>query len=53
MLFCLTEYTAQALNAMCDKPNENRRDAVNQVLEAAGEAGSSNCMARPAMVLVR
>jgi len=39
MLFCLTEYTAQALNAMRDKPNANRRDAVNQVLDAAGRPG--------------
>lgn len=37
MLFCLTaEYTPQALNAMREKPETNRRDAVNQVLEAAG-----------------
>ena len=37
MLFCLTaEYTPQALNAMRENPNTNRREAVNQVLEAAG-----------------
>jgi uncharacterized protein with GYD domain len=37
MLFCLTaEYTPQALNAMRENPNSNRREAVEQVLEAAG-----------------
>ena len=37
MLFCLTaEYTPQALNAMRENPNTNRREAVNQLLEAAG-----------------
>jgi uncharacterized protein with GYD domain len=37
MLFCLTaDYTAQALNAMRENPNTNRRTAVEQVLAAAG-----------------
>jgi uncharacterized protein with GYD domain len=37
MLFCLTaEYTPQALNAMRENPNTNRRAAVEQVLKAAG-----------------
>ena len=37
MLFCLTaEYTPQALNAMRENPNTNRRAALEQVLEAAG-----------------
>ena len=37
MLFCLTaDYTPQALNAMREKPDTNRREAVDQVLEAAG-----------------
>jgi len=37
MLFCLTaDYTAQALTAMRENPNTNRREAVNQLLEAAG-----------------
>ncbi len=37
MLFCLTaDYTPQALNAMRENPNTNRREAVNQLLEAAG-----------------
>ena len=37
MLFCLTaEYTPQALNAMRENPNTNRRAAVEQVLAAAG-----------------
>ena len=37
MLFCLTaEYTPQALNAMRENPNTDRRDAVNKLLEAAG-----------------
>ena len=37
MLFCLTaEYTPQALNAMRENPNTNRREAVTQLLEAAG-----------------
>src|SRR5215467_1101700 len=37
MLFCLTaEYTPQALNAMRENPNTDRRAAVEQLLEAAG-----------------
>ena len=37
MLFCLTaEYTPQALNAMRENPNTNRREAVTQLVEAAG-----------------
>jgi len=37
MLFCLTaEYTPQALNAMRENPNTDRRRAVEQVLAAAG-----------------
>lgn len=37
MLFCLTvDYTPQALNAMRENPNTNRREAVTQLLEAAG-----------------
>jgi uncharacterized protein with GYD domain len=37
MLFCLTaEYTPQALNAMRQNPNTDRRAAVEQLLEAAG-----------------
>ena len=37
MLFCLTaDYTPQALNAMRENPNTNRREAVQQLLEAAG-----------------
>lgn len=37
MLFCFTgEYTPQALNAMRENPNTNRREAVTQLLEAAG-----------------
>lgn len=37
MLFSLTaEYTPQALNAMRENPNTNRRTAVEQVLTAAG-----------------
>ena len=37
MLFCLTaDYTSQALNAMREKPDSNRREALDQVLEAAG-----------------
>jgi uncharacterized protein with GYD domain len=37
MLFCLTvEYTPQALNAMRENPHTNRREAVTQLLEAAG-----------------
>jgi uncharacterized protein with GYD domain len=36
MLFCLTaEYTPQALNAMRESPNTDRRTAVEQVLAAA------------------
>ena len=37
MLFCLTaDYTPQALNAMRENPNTNRRAAVEQLLGAAG-----------------
>ena len=37
MLFSLTvDYTAQSLNAMRENPNTNRREAVSQLLEAAG-----------------
>src|SRR5205814_483142 len=37
MLFSLTaEYTPQALNAMRENPNTDRRAAVEQVLAAAG-----------------
>ena len=37
MLFCLTaDYTPQALNAMRERPDTSRREAVDQVLEAAG-----------------
>ena len=37
MLFCLTaEYTPQALNAMRENPNTDRRAAVEQLLGAAG-----------------
>ena len=37
MLFCLTaDYTPQALNAMRENPNTDRRTAVEQVLAAAG-----------------
>jgi uncharacterized protein with GYD domain len=37
MLFCLTaEYTPQALNAMRENPNTNRREAASQLVEAAG-----------------
>lgn len=37
MLFCLTaNYTPQALKAMRANPNTNRREAVQQLLEAAG-----------------
>jgi uncharacterized protein with GYD domain len=37
MLFCLTgEYTPQALNAMRENPNTDRRAAVEQLLAAAG-----------------
>ena|SRR5436190_22326140 len=37
MLFCLTAtYTPQALKAMRENPNTNRREAVGQLLEAAG-----------------
>src|SRR5579859_2447632 len=37
MLFCITaNYTPQALNAMRENPNSNRRQAVDQLLEAAG-----------------
>src|SRR6185437_9122126 len=37
MLFCLTaDYTPQALNAMRENPETNRREAVIQLLEAAG-----------------
>lgn len=37
MLFCLTaDYTPQALNAMREKPDANRREVIDQVLAAAG-----------------
>jgi uncharacterized protein with GYD domain len=37
MLFCLTaNYTPQALNAMRENPNTNRREAIEQLLTAAG-----------------
>ena len=37
MLFCLTaDYTPQALNAMRENPNTDRRAAVEQLLGAAG-----------------
>ena len=37
MLFCLTaEYTPQALNAMRENPNTDRRVAVEELLRAAG-----------------
>ena len=37
MLFCLTaDYTPQALNAMREDPNTDRRAAVEQLLAAAG-----------------
>ena len=37
MLFCLTaDYAPQALTAMRENPNTDRREAVTQVLEAAG-----------------
>jgi uncharacterized protein with GYD domain len=37
MLFCLTaDYTPQALNAMRENPNTNRREAASQLVEAAG-----------------
>jgi uncharacterized protein with GYD domain len=37
MLFCLTaDYTPQALTAMRENPNTDRREAVTRLLEAAG-----------------
>jgi uncharacterized protein with GYD domain len=37
MLFCLTaNYTPQALNAMRENPNTDRRAAVEELLKAAG-----------------
>ena len=37
MLFCLTaEYTPQALNAMREKPDTDRRAAVEELITAAG-----------------
>jgi uncharacterized protein with GYD domain len=37
MLFCFTaEYTPQALNAMRENPNTDRREAAKQLVEAAG-----------------
>jgi uncharacterized protein with GYD domain len=37
MLFCLTaDYTPQALNAMRENPNSDRRAAVEQLIAAAG-----------------
>ena len=37
MLFCITaNYTPKALNAMRENPKTNRRDAVEQLVKAAG-----------------
>ena len=37
MLFCLTaDYTPQALNAMRENPNTDRRAALEELLKAAG-----------------
>ena len=37
MLFCITaNYTAKALNAMRENPKTNRREAVEQLVKAAG-----------------
>jgi len=37
MLFCITaNYTTKALEAMAKNPNTNRREAVEQLLTAAG-----------------
>jgi uncharacterized protein with GYD domain len=37
MLFCISaDYTPQALNAMRENPNTNRKAAVEQLLAAAG-----------------
>jgi uncharacterized protein with GYD domain len=37
MLFCITaNYTPKAMNAMREKPNTNRQDAVEQLVKAAG-----------------
>jgi uncharacterized protein with GYD domain len=37
MLFCITaEYTPKALNAMRENPKTNRREAVEQLVKAAG-----------------
>jgi uncharacterized protein with GYD domain len=37
MLFCITaDYTPQAITAMRNSPTSNRREAVAQLLEAAG-----------------
>ena len=37
MLFCITaDYTPQALNAMRENPTTNRREAVEQLVQAAG-----------------
>jgi uncharacterized protein with GYD domain len=37
MLFCLTvDYTPQSVAAFRDNPNINRRQAIDQLLEAAG-----------------
>jgi hypothetical protein len=53
MLFCLTaEYTPQALNAMRENPNTDRRAAVEQLLKQPAES-SSPCTAGQPMVLVR
>ena len=41
MLFCLTaNYTPKGLDAMRDNPNTNRREAVEQLVAAAGESWS-------------
>jgi len=37
MIFCVTaDYTPQALNAMRENPNTDRRSAVEQLVQAAG-----------------
>ena len=37
MLFCImADYTPQALNAMRENPNTNRREAAEKLVEAAG-----------------
>ena len=52
MLFCLTaEYTPQALNAMRENPNTNRREAATSCWKLPA-ASWSRCMASPPMVPV-